>query len=445
MPLNLTTHLWHIAAAIFALAGVVLLTRWLIGDRPRGRRRCPKCWYDMSATTSLTCSECGRTAKHERRMFRARRRRWQLLASCALLLVAVCLAAWPTFNSITWRRHIPTRILLRLTHDGPGTFVAYGVVRRAGHELPPARTLEQELSRRYFEADTAPGAHRTYARRDLPQPLTPDAVLTVRTPMQPGDAVRYCVSDPILSMTKPERCPIGHSRVLIVEPIDPPGQARMVDPALYLHARRQGLLPDLKLDNGALPQGRHSLRIRVRMEDVGPASQPPIVLLDTVIDRTVEITDAAPAPVERVDDPEVNARVADMFAVSIDPSSVSGPSIAQWSSISLLIDQHRFDDLGGIVHHVTVDLKRGDQTIAQAWVIPASSSRQLQPVRLDIPAMDVINELLDVEHVRRWTLSIKGTTDGVEACCNRIRVWTGIASVPVTVVTPPPPPTNPAP
>lgn len=42
--------------------GVVLLGRALLWDRARGRRRCPKCWYDMSGVDSLRCPECGREA-----------------------------------------------------------------------------------------------------------------------------------------------------------------------------------------------------------------------------------------------------------------------------------------------------------------------------------------------------------------------------------------------
>ena len=42
-----------------SLATVALLTLALVGDRPRARRRCPGCWYDMSATRGLVCPECG--------------------------------------------------------------------------------------------------------------------------------------------------------------------------------------------------------------------------------------------------------------------------------------------------------------------------------------------------------------------------------------------------
>ena len=40
--------------------GAPLLVWAMFGDRARGRRRCPRCWYDMSGATLLKCPECGR-------------------------------------------------------------------------------------------------------------------------------------------------------------------------------------------------------------------------------------------------------------------------------------------------------------------------------------------------------------------------------------------------
>ncbi len=50
----------------------------------RKRLRCPKCWYDMSGSPGLTCSECGHKAKHERRL-RKGRRYWRFIWLVALL------------------------------------------------------------------------------------------------------------------------------------------------------------------------------------------------------------------------------------------------------------------------------------------------------------------------------------------------------------------------
>lgn len=41
-------------------AGLLMLLWALFRDRSRGRRRCPRCWYDMAGVPGLQCPECGR-------------------------------------------------------------------------------------------------------------------------------------------------------------------------------------------------------------------------------------------------------------------------------------------------------------------------------------------------------------------------------------------------
>ena len=67
-----TTSNWMVvlvvAAWVLLGAGLFVLFRALFGDRARGRRRCPKCWYDMAGLPPRTvkeererfvCPECG--------------------------------------------------------------------------------------------------------------------------------------------------------------------------------------------------------------------------------------------------------------------------------------------------------------------------------------------------------------------------------------------------
>ena len=59
----------------------------LFGDsfrrRFRRRRRCPRCWYDLTHTEGLRCNECGHEVRRERQLFRARRR-WGIATLAAL-------------------------------------------------------------------------------------------------------------------------------------------------------------------------------------------------------------------------------------------------------------------------------------------------------------------------------------------------------------------------
>src|SRR6185436_16171664 len=104
----LSPWVWAYWSGAIALALVALgLCLWaLLWDRSRGRRRCPRCWYDMSGaparadtpgapTDPLTCPECGRQIKHERRLLRTRRRWGWAAASILLLLAAAAIAIKP--------------------------------------------------------------------------------------------------------------------------------------------------------------------------------------------------------------------------------------------------------------------------------------------------------------------------------------------------------------
>lgn len=104
---------------ILALAGLGLLWWALLWDRARGRRRCPRCWYNLAGTPgNLTCSECGRTTKTERQLFRTRRRwRW---AALALVVLAACpaLIGWQQTRKFNWNNYKPVWLLM-YEADGP--------------------------------------------------------------------------------------------------------------------------------------------------------------------------------------------------------------------------------------------------------------------------------------------------------------------------------------
>ncbi|MBX3407391.1 MAG: hypothetical protein KF869_11580 [Phycisphaeraceae bacterium] len=78
---------WLIAGWAVVALGAVLLAWALFRDRSRGRRRCPKCWYDMKGVPGLRCPECGRDARNDRALFRTRRR-WGLAVVAVLLALA---------------------------------------------------------------------------------------------------------------------------------------------------------------------------------------------------------------------------------------------------------------------------------------------------------------------------------------------------------------------
>jgi len=114
-----TTPLAVIGASVCLFA--LLLTIWaLIGDRSRGRKRCPKCWYDMSGARGLQCPECGKTAKSERKLGKARRPRWAFVLAVLMVVPGMyamvvgkrvteygAFAAVPTWFLMAGWEHLP--------------------------------------------------------------------------------------------------------------------------------------------------------------------------------------------------------------------------------------------------------------------------------------------------------------------------------------------------
>jgi hypothetical protein len=105
------------------------------GRTSRGRRRCPKCWYDMRGVPGLVCPECGRDARKIKRLYRARHRR---KIGVAGVLVAV---SGPAFVAVEYVREqgplvlVPTTVMIAgvewlpdrmvLPHSGGSRHVLY--------------------------------------------------------------------------------------------------------------------------------------------------------------------------------------------------------------------------------------------------------------------------------------------------------------------------------
>ncbi|MDY7108855.1 MAG: hypothetical protein SYC29_09475 [Planctomycetota bacterium] len=93
------------------IAAWALLADW-VRQRFRRRRRCPRCWYDMSRSPTLTCSECGYAAKKERRLFKARRRWRYVWLALLLLLAGHALRITPEVRERGWVAAVPTSVLV---------------------------------------------------------------------------------------------------------------------------------------------------------------------------------------------------------------------------------------------------------------------------------------------------------------------------------------------
>ena len=98
--------------------GVVMLFWALFWDRARGRKRCPKCWYDMSGAVAASaagpwvCPECGRSIHSQDQMLRTRRRRDAMVAFAVLWVLSYCIFAMPRIKLSGRWGLIPNTVLI---------------------------------------------------------------------------------------------------------------------------------------------------------------------------------------------------------------------------------------------------------------------------------------------------------------------------------------------
>ena len=139
-----TSWLYWIGGGLIALLGLFMLIWALWWDRARGRKRCPKCWYDLAGIAAddagaspLTCSECGKRITKLRKLSKTRRRwRWAFIA-LLLILVPAGVVGWRETRSFNWNTVKPVWLLKREgTIDSPGGEAARKeLVRRMQQDL----------------------------------------------------------------------------------------------------------------------------------------------------------------------------------------------------------------------------------------------------------------------------------------------------------------------
>lgn len=110
---------------VLGMIGLWLIYWLLLGDRAKGRKRCPKCWYDMPSADSLRCSECGNDAKGESDLLKTRRR-WNGLWLCLLVFLgAGYLWIQPRVKQDGWVSVMPTTaLILCIRLDDNQAFIA---------------------------------------------------------------------------------------------------------------------------------------------------------------------------------------------------------------------------------------------------------------------------------------------------------------------------------
>src|SRR5688572_6406393 len=127
----MAASLWVAAGSLLALAGVTLFIWAVWWDRSRGRRRCPRCWYDLGGVSGVVCPECGRTARSERRLTRTRRRWKWAAAAAAIAFGGFAATRVPVVRQRGWTAALPaTALRVVMAPFGPQAEAAFA--RNAG-------------------------------------------------------------------------------------------------------------------------------------------------------------------------------------------------------------------------------------------------------------------------------------------------------------------------
>lgn len=112
---------WLYLLSLLAAGAMLVYVAWwaLFSDRARGRRRCPRCWYDLAYSPGMTCSECGYTGRSEKDFAKTRQRKLvglSAIVGCALLGGLVIDRA----NERGWATYLPTNVIIWSLPMGSG-------------------------------------------------------------------------------------------------------------------------------------------------------------------------------------------------------------------------------------------------------------------------------------------------------------------------------------
>lgn len=96
--------------------GMCVLAWALLGDRSKGRKRCPRCWYDMQGTPATAgghlCPECGHLARNGKQLLRTRRSRRVIACAMAFLVAGYLAFAIPQVMISGRTGWVPTTALV---------------------------------------------------------------------------------------------------------------------------------------------------------------------------------------------------------------------------------------------------------------------------------------------------------------------------------------------
>jgi hypothetical protein len=438
------------------IAAWALLADW-VRQRFRRRRRCPRCWYDMSRSPTLTCSECGYTAKKERRLFKARRRWRYVWLALLMLLAGHALRIAPEVRHRGWVAAVPTTVLILALPWLEAPSVSEGRLYFNTERLPFSRTaLCFELLDRYTrgsapswqsdwimrrsvrlttwdgfgdgsDADAAGWvlSHAIYLKGGLPQDVLPalldpiaSDVVCMRERWPRATPLRIAIRDSRWHW-------ISSPRRLVVEPVKPPG--RRLERLLF----DQGIPPptwrDSTHDLGLADLAAEILEFDVAL--IEEADSEDVVLWSKRITKSIELVDEIEQIIRPAPSSVVRSSMEKGTRIRVYRDY---PGARKYSVILDLtaLDLSRPDD---IAIGLRAEILHGDQVMVQVcvWRGREWSTDFRKPIFMQGDAERVYSADLDDP---LWILRIRGDAEVALRDFEHDSYWNGDVTLPLSEV-----------
>jgi hypothetical protein len=428
-----------VSAGLLGVAALWMLWRGLLHEgRVRRGRRCPKCWYDLSASAAptaespVTCPECGRSVRREKDLHRTRRRMWLAVPAAAFVALGANLALVPARPDKGWTRWLPTTILIQLTgrfdvSKAPPVSSTQGILMTAAFKRVDSMWTWQR--RGLLGPDLVPSARelraRVWAREKWP------AGMPIRVHVREA-ARSIFAAVPSFELSAPDQVGGPYS-------YDVGGGClwtTMVDPTIECSPRELGIaFFDVKIEAAGsiappVPPGTPGARL------VGPAASIPQYTISGTWSRAqcpvkVEIVPTLDEAIAPVDDARLAELVRRNAHISLLPSERPGDGFQVW--LALNTDQWPPD----VAITCQVSLLRGSQTIAIFHDQGPPPPSNPAPRRYDTycrsrPFADAVYQCVQSGSgsCEGWSLRIEGDGERALLHTDLPKYWSGSIEIP---------------
>lgn len=452
---------WLIWLGILALYACMVWLAWrsLFSDRANGRRRCPRCWYDLAYSPGMTCAECGYTGRTEADFQRTRRRYGQA-AAAILVCVLVAGVVHERVNRGGWTSTLPAGILisiLPLSSDHQGDLFKELERRISNDALSEAQLAR--LMRRAAEGDwfASPMDERWMRRygdliRTVRRLAAPEPIHTANGVEWPAytDVERPLLNiPPRLELTTRETWPTGsraQAQLLFTDWWPRGCEARVrLTPRHNAHAESEIVIyrsnnapsrSGASVPIGVLGAGEHEIQFDVQVDRRRPGAhadwQHVATQSLTVATRVEGSLETHLIPI--ADDDALNTGMREAFTGSVSRWE-GGPSPVRFRYTPTYTQGSEF---AGVAIGVSIELRRGDQLARQLdiwWLGGPGVPGQTEPMHglgweVVLEDEDLLLEPVD----ESWTITIRGDPQLALRAGNAASYWAGSFTVPAQFV-----------